>query len=466
MSLKPGFSAAPEDRPSPVVRETSRLGEGARRLTARFARRVEESPASPALICGDHIWSYRALAVAGHELARRLGAWGVGRRCLVALVMERGWEQLVGVLGVAAAGASFAILDARSPPAVLRGSLEQLGVEAVLSQPSLAARLANVLPPRTLLIERKNRWGPGDFCFQPLMIAQGPDDPLWRETPREEGTTEGSQTPGAAPSYVSYRTTSGLVDELASLLGWDSEDRLLMLAPAGSRPGFLGLFSALLTGGTVLVPKPAEAAEPAEILALMEDYEATALAGSSDDLMALLEHALGRQMTWANGRSIVLASDWLPVRLPDLLRRFAPGAKLAVLRQDPGRSRPLQGFRVDAVEPGWTVSTFLTDPRFTVLNEALEPCPPEEAGQLFAAGLGEERAWRPSLAVKARMVTAPGSGQRLYRTGHRGRFTSTGEIEFAPPSDLPSCPRHARDVVRDGEATLDDDDPAYEDEVA
>ena len=432
MSPKPGYSLAPEDRPLPAARESSRLSDGARRLTVRFARRVEESPGSPGLICGDHIWSYRSLSVAGHEVARRLGAWGVGRRCLVALVMERGWEQLVGVLGVAIAGASFAILDAHAPPAVLRSSLEQLGVEAVLSHPCLATRLANVLPPRTLLVERKTRWGAGDFAFLPLTVAQSPDDPLWRETPREEGTSEGSQTPGAAPSYVSYRTASGLIDDLGSRLGWDSEDRVLMLAPVGSRPGFLGLFSTLLSGGTLLVPKAAEAAEPAETLALMEDYEATALAASPEDLMVLLEHALNRQLTWPTGRSVVLASDWLPVRLPDLLRRFAPGAKIAVLRQDPGRVRSLQGFRVETVEATWTLST---DPHFTVLNDALEPCCPDELGRLFVTAVGEERAWRPSLAMKAQIVIPPGSGQRLYRTGYPGRVTATGEIEFAPASE-------------------------------
>ncbi len=69
--------------------------------------------------------------------------------------------------------------------------------------------------------------------------------------------------------------------------------------------------------------------------------------------------------------------------------------------------------------------------RYFVLDENLNDCAVGEPGELCCSGVGLLIGyWRNQEQTRARTAVHPRTGERIYRTGDRGRFMADGEIEF------------------------------------
>src|SRR5262249_48998392 len=105
-----------------------------------FERRVAVQPDAPAVIAGARVLTYAELAAAANRLARRLRALGARPERLIAIVMEKGWEQVVAVLGTLTSGAAYVPIDPALPQRRLHSILENAEVELVLTQADVERR--------------------------------------------------------------------------------------------------------------------------------------------------------------------------------------------------------------------------------------------------------------------------------------------------------------------------------------
>ncbi|MFG3549104.1 condensation domain-containing protein, partial [Streptomyces sp. NPDC047725] len=80
-----------------------------------FEERVARAPESVALVCGDVELSYAELNARANRLARVLVGRGVGPESVVALVLPRSVEFVVGMLGVLKAGGAYVPVDPEYP---------------------------------------------------------------------------------------------------------------------------------------------------------------------------------------------------------------------------------------------------------------------------------------------------------------------------------------------------------------
>src|SRR6185295_10808374 len=79
----------------------------------------------------------------------------------------------------------------------------------------------------------------------------------------------------------------------------------------------------------------------------------------------------------------------------------------------------------------------MTNQRWHVLNQRMEPCPVWVSGQLYIAGTGLSLGyWRDDEQTQARFVRHPQTRERLYKTGDLGRYLPDGNIEFLGREDF------------------------------
>ncbi|MDQ3406132.1 MAG: AMP-binding protein, partial [Actinomycetota bacterium] len=139
-------------------------------------------------------------------------------------------------------------------------------------------------------------------------------------------------------------------------------------------------------------------------------------------------------------RLVLLSGDWIPVDLPDRIRRVAPNARVISLGGATEASIWSIFHPVDEVDPTWTSVPYgkpLAGQSWHVLDDAGADAPTWVPGHLHIGGVGLAVGyWNDRERTDAAFVAHPRTGERLYRTGDLGRYLPDGTIEFLGRADF------------------------------
>jgi len=402
-----------------------------------FLAQAARAPERPAVIAGEHCLSYGELAWRSRGLGRRLRRLGVRPNQLVAVVMEKGWEQVVAVVGVLESGAAYLPIDAGLPRARVWHLLERGEVAQVVTQPWLASGLE--WPPGIEVL------AVGPRAAAAAAEGEEPEVPAaaaWEEAQQPEDLAYVIFTSGSTGEpkgvMVDHRGALNTVADVNRRFGVGGGDRVLALSSLSFDLSVYDLFGPLSVGGAVVVPEggPRQPERWSQALA-----SGVTVWNSVPALMELLvEHLEGRGEPAGSLRLVLLSGDWIPVQLPERIRRHWPGVEVISLGGATEASIWSILHPIERVEEGWKSIPYgraMVNQSFQVLDERLAPRPLWVAGSLYIGGAGLARGyWRDEEKTAASFVRHPHSGERLYRTGDLGRWLPQGEIEFLGREDL------------------------------
>jgi amino acid adenylation domain-containing protein len=398
------------------------------RLESGFARQSETFPARVAVIAPDRTLTYGELASRVRALARRLRDAGASPGTNVAIVMDKGWPQVVAALAIPTAGAAYVPVDASLPLARRRALLEDARARLVVTQESLAANLEVPEGTRTLVV-------PDAFeDAGPLPPLGSPDDLAY--VIFTSGST--GRPKGVAIQHAAALNT---IDDINARFRVGPADRVLALSSLGFDLSVWDLFGVLAAGGALVMPAPSDLRDPARQAALVREHGVT-LWNSVPALAQLYVEAVEGHPERRPGRLrlALLSGDWIPLELPERLRAVARGVSVVSLGGATEASIWSIAFPIGRVDPAWRSIPYgraLANQSFHVLDADLAPRPFWTPGDLYIGGLGLAREYFGDPAKTAeRFVADPTTGERLYRTGDRGRWRDDGTIEFLGREDL------------------------------
>jgi amino acid adenylation domain-containing protein len=404
-------------------------------LHEMFAEQAAATPGAEAVVDARRRLSYAELAAYANRIGRTLRRYGAAPGELVAVVMEKGWEQYAAVYGILGSGAAYLPLDPSVPADRLHRLLAQGKVDKVLTQSRLDARLS--WPPQVRRYRVDTDFEAGDAS--PLPVAQTPADLAYTIF------TSGS-TGEAKGVMVGHTGVVNLVQDVAERFGVTAGDRLLAISGLHFDASVYDVFGILLRGGTVVLPPPFEHAEP-DVWADLVAAESVTLWNSVPVLMELLVgEAEVRQRGGAGSpleslRLAVLSGDWIPLTLPDRLRAQSPGVRVV------GSGGPTETIcwslfhPIGEVDPSWTSIPYgkpITNQRYYIVDDALHERPVGVAGEMAVASTVGLAAgyWDDAELTGARFTTLPETGERAYLTGDLGRRLPDGTIEILGRNDF------------------------------
>jgi amino acid adenylation domain-containing protein len=397
------------------------------RLHTLFDAQARRQPGRPALIAPERSLTYGELAAAANRLAHRLVAAGAGRGRLVAIVMEKGWEQAVAALAIVKAGAAYLPVDAALPADRLGQLLAQGEVELALTQVWVEARLAWPEGVRRLVVGADDGEDPG----APGVRVEPGDLAYVIFTSGSTGVPKGVM--------IDHRGAVNTILDVNERFGVTPDDRVLGLSSMSFDLSVYDVFGLAACGGALVLPPASAGRDPGVWLDAIERHGVT-LWNSVPALMEmLLEVAGATPGARLDGlRLVMLSGDWIPVHLPDRIRERAPRAELVSLGGATEASiwsilHPIG--EVDRDTPSIPYGRPMRNQTFAVLDEALEPCPTWVPGQLYIGGAGLSLGyWRDSERTAAQFPEV--GGERRYWTGDVGRYLPDGEIEFLGREDF------------------------------
>jgi amino acid adenylation domain-containing protein len=399
-------------------------------LHTLFEARASAQPEAVAVSAPGHRLTYGQLHRASQRVGARLRHEGARPNQLVAVVMEKGWEQVLGVMGVLVAGAAYLPVDPELPEERLRYILAHGEVEHVLTQSHLDQRLAWPAHVRRWCVDRHEDWG---LDAAPLAPVQQPTDLAYViYTSGSTGKPKGV--------VIDHRGVVNTILDLNQRFGVGPDDRVLALSALSFDLSVYDIFGILAAGGTIVLPEAALARDPAAWTTLVHDERITLWNTVPALLQMLLEYVGGDGRRLGQTLRLVwLSGDWIPLSLPDELRALVPRAQVIGMGGATEASIWSIIFPIGAVEPGWRSIPYgkpMLNQRFHVLDGALEPCPIWVSGMLYIGGIGLAQGyWRDPERSQASFLDHPRTGERLYRTGDLGRYLPDGNIEFLGRAD-------------------------------
>jgi amino acid adenylation domain-containing protein len=401
-------------------------------LPALVLAQVEQRPERPAVLSPGRELSYAELGAASAAVASWLLEHGAERNRLVAVVMEKGWEQIVAALGVVQAGAAYLPIEADVPAERLALLLDQGEATLVLTQSWLQGTLS--WPPgRTLLAVDRLEPTVTDATALHASAPRVGDLAYVIFTSGSTGVPKGVM--------LTHRAVVNTLLDINRRWAIGPDDRVLALSALSFDLSVYDIFGTLAAGGTVVLPAADARRDPGLWLERLAETRVT-IWNSVPALMQLLVETAEAKATQLPDalRLVLLSGDWIPVRLPDRIRACAPGARVISLGGATEAAIWSIAYPIGDVDPSWPSVPYgrpLANQKWHVLHDNGTPCPVWVPGELYVGGAGlAEGYWRDAERTAARFVAHPQTGERLYRTGDWGRYLPDGTLEFLGREDL------------------------------
>ncbi|MCE7004694.1 amino acid adenylation domain-containing protein [Kibdelosporangium philippinense] len=386
---------------------------------------ARRTPDHPAVIHPSGQLSHAEIDRRAEHLAVRLTAAGVTRGDLVAVVMERGWEQVVAVLAINKAGAAYLPVDADLPERRRNELITRGGCTVALTQAALCSRLT---------------W-PDGLAALPVTEASGdsvtacpaePDDLAYVIfTSGSTGTPKGVM--------IEHKAALNTVRDITRRFRVGPGDRVLALSALSFDLSVYDVYGTLAAGATLVMGRAAENKDPAAWARIVADQRITVWNSVPALMELLVEHAEREGTDISSLRLVMMSGDWIPPTLPDRIRALAPRAELVSLGGATEGSIWSIFYLIGHVDPSWTSIPYgrpLTNQQFHILDRGMCDVPVGVPGELYIGGAGVATGyWKDPERTAAAFVTHPRTGARLYRTGDLGRYRSDGVIEFLGRAD-------------------------------
>ncbi|GGK58768.1 non-ribosomal peptide synthetase [Nocardia camponoti] len=449
-------------------------------LHTGFSAHAATTPNAPAVRSNTngHL-TYGELAAAALAVAGALQAAGVTPGDTVAVQLPKGPDQIVAVIGVLAAGATYVpigfnqpeirrneILDIAGARALLTTGLRGLNCGAV-DQPATCGDEVSESPEATTLLAVRNP-GP-NAADQPAASRDaniGTNSAATESAVRGRGlatinlATARRAHPIENPIFgnprdlayilftsgstgkpkgveVSHHAAMNTIDDLNDRFGIGADDRALALSALEFDLSVYDIFGLLSAGGTVVTVDDTERANPATWVETIVREQVSLLNCVPSLLDMLLTTAADTPLD--SLRTVILGGDRVDTALPARLKALAPNSRFAGLG---GATEAAIHSTicevVDAqVDPDWTCVPYGTPLRNVacrVVGPAGTDCPDWVTGELWIGGDGVANGYRGDPERTAdRFVTH--DGLRWYRTGDLARYLPDGTIDFLGRAD-------------------------------
>ncbi|MEW9532626.1 amino acid adenylation domain-containing protein [Microbispora sp. NPDC049125] len=402
-------------------------------LHTSVARHAATRPDAVAVVSGDRRLTYAELDRRVNQVGRVLREAGARPNRLVAVVMEKGWEQIVAAHGVLASGAAYLPIDPSVPAGRLHALLDDGQVELVLTQSRVDSRLDWPVGPRRFLVDRDFDTADGS----PLEPVQQPADLAYViYTSGSTGKPKGVM--------VDHRGAANTILDINRRFGVGPGDRCIAVSGLHFDLSVYDTFGIVEAGGAVVMPEPYDVPDPAAWAALVRDERVTFWNSVPALIEVLVNHLEGLPDAGdvlAPLRLAVLAGDWIPVTLPDRLRALARDVRVI------GSGGPTETcvwsviYPIEEVDPDWASIPYgkpMSNQRYHVLDDKLRPRPVWVPGQIHIGspvGLAHGY-WRDEERTAAKFFPLPGTGERVYASGDMGRYLPDGNIEILGREDF------------------------------
>ena len=390
-------------------------------LVRLFEDQAHARPNASAVIDNKGTYDYQMLYKKSQSLSAALHKKGIGNNQLIAVLCEKGFNQVVATLGIMTTGAAYLPLNVEWPLGRIRDILREGYVSHLLVSEMQWDVIKNTVLADEYAIHRieiesantlEKLFSVHIDCLDPAYVIY------------TSGST--GKPKGVCISHAGAVNTLLTVNQRFNI---NHDDVVLALSELSFDLSVYDLFGVLAVGGTIVFPDQTLAKEPTHWAALIKKHHVTVW-DSVPQLMQLLLDNAGNDIS--SLRVILLSGDWVPLLLVSQLKALPSQPIVMSLGGATEASiwsiwyEVLKTAQLTAIPYGFP----MPNQNIYVLNAFGEHCPVGLAGEIHIGGDGLALGyWQDKEKTEQRFINHVKLG-RLYKTGDLGKWHAAGYVEF------------------------------------
>lgn len=425
-----------------------------------FERQAARTPDRIALEFDGEQLSYAELNQRANQLAHHLCRLGVGADQPIAICIRRSLAQVIALLGVLKAGGAYVPFDPASPHKRLSFMLEKTGATVLLTEQSLLETLPETRAHVVCL----------DADWSSINESSG-DNPSLALSPANLAYIIYTSGSTGRPKGVMVSHRSLVNSILAQQASYQEPIASTLLLMSYFFDGSLfSIFCTLSQGGTLIIPREGEQADPSLIARLIAEQRVPHVFTVPSFYSLLLEQAQPEHL-----KSLQVVHVGAEVCSSQLVNRHQELLPQSILFNEYGPTEATIWCsqyicQTPATKTSIPIGRPVSNAEIYLLDDRLQPVPVGIAGQLYIGGEGVARGYlnRPDLTAEM-FIPHPYShepGARLYRTGDLARYEADGHIVFLGRQDQQVKVRGYRIELGEIEAELREHDAVRQAVVA
>ena len=396
-------------------------------LHGLFDEQARMVPTKVALISNERCLTYGEIRRSAKCLASKLQEIGARPNRLIGVLLEKGWEQVVAVLGALYSGAAYLPLDPELPAERVRQILRHAEVSIVLTKSGIVEKMDGFTGDLAIVDMDLLRNEFADFSDSNEVPDSADSDLAYViYTSGSTGVPKGVA--------IDHRAVVNTLLDINERFAIGPNDRVIALSSLSFDLSVFDIFGSLAAGAAIVIPDQAFNKNPQHWLEMIEAHDVTVWNSVPTLLNMLVEHVACKVGLSRSLRLAMLSGDWIPLTLPARFKSVFPHAHLEGLGGATEASIWSISFPIDEVKEDWRSIPYgrpLANQRIYVLDSVLRPAPIGVSGDLYIGGAGlAKEYWRDEERTAASFFIHPLSGERLYKTGDLGRWFSDGNIEL------------------------------------
>lgn len=387
-----------------------------------FETVAEKYPERTALVYHTQQLTYRELNEKANQLARVLRAKGIGRDCVVGVMIERSVEMILGVLAIVKAGGAYLPIEPDYPESRVQYMLKDAGVELVLE-----TKVATEQNPESHYLNLRDEElyrGKGTN----LEPCNEPKDLMYIiYTSGSTGMPKGVM--------IEHRNVNRLISN-SNMLVIHPEERILQTGSLAFDASTFEIWGSLLHGASLYLIDKAELLSADRFNEKMKAYGITMMWMTAPLFNQMVEE---KDEIFSQLQTLIIGGDVLSPKHVNLVRKKYRSLTL-INGYGPTESTTFATFfRIEReYEGNIPIGRPVSNTQVYVLNRHNLLQPFGVPGELCIAGDGLARGYvnHPELTAE-KFVENPFCPEALmYRTGDLARVLRDGTIEFIGRKDL------------------------------
>lgn len=387
-----------------------------------LARWGAERPDQLAIVASGWRLTYREVENRTNQLARVLRARGVKRGDSVALVLPRGVETILAIVGVLKAGAAYVPLDSEIPAERLQMCLEDAAPSIVVGTAEAASLDCDAvyLSLEQLVLEAR-RHSPDGLPHTEISL----DSTDLAYIIFTSGTTG---RPKGVP--ITHRSLTNFVrGNQEACIRVEPHDRVFQGFSPASDGHHEEVWPTFMAGATLVVATTDDVQAGPELGAFLETH-AVSIISCAPTLLSMVEKDV------PSLRRVLFGAERCP---PDLVRRWWRPGREIINTYGPTEATVGTTFAYCSPDTPITIGRPLPNYFCYILNERQEPVAAGAEGELCISGIGVSPGYigeaKNNQSAAGRFLANPFAvegehNDLLYRTGDRARLAPDGTIEW------------------------------------